>query len=98
MSDADSDSSPADRDAQNPLRFQDALAEVEAITDRIERGEIGLEDSIEQFEKGMGLLKQCREILERTEQRVEDITQRLRESDARPQNDSQTSDDQDTTR
>lgn len=78
-------------------RFQDAIAQVEAITERIERGEIGLEDSIDQFEKGMELLKNCREILARTEQRVEDITERLRASNTRSQGDSKAPDDQDAT-
>ncbi len=64
--------------------FQDAIAEVEAITDRIEGGEIGLEDSIDQFERGMKLLGRCREILQRAEQRVVDITQRLRDPEAQP--------------
>lgn len=76
--------------------FQDAIAEVEAITDRIEAGQIGLEDSIDQFERGMKLLARCREILQRVEQRVEDITQRLLEPGARPQDESPDTDDRDT--
>lgn len=78
--------------------FQDAIAEVEAITDRIEGGGIGLEDSIEQFERGMKLLARCREILQRVEQRVEDITQRLLEPGATPKDDSPDTDDRDTAR
>lgn len=80
--------------AQPP--FQDAIAEVEAITDRIEAGQIGLEDSIEQFERGMKLLARCREILQQAEQRVEDITRRLLVPDARPQDDCPDTDDRDT--
>ena len=103
MSTSDSPSSPphegSSGDASsNAPRFQDAIAQVEAITEQIERGEIGLEDSIDQFEKGMELLKNCREILARTEQRVEDITERLRASNTRSRGDSKAPDDQDATR
>jgi exodeoxyribonuclease VII small subunit len=97
-SDSGTRSSPKGSDAASTPRFQDAIAEVESITARIEQGEIGLEDSIDQYEKGMELLARCREILARTEQRVEDITERLRETDTRPKGDSNALDDQDATR
>ena len=97
-SDAPSRDGPAGDASTSAPRFQDAIAQVEAITERIERGEIGLEDSIDQFEKGMELLKNCREILARTEQRVEDITERLRASNTRSRGDSKAPDDQDATR
>ena len=57
--------------------FEEAVAEVEAIIERIEAGEIGLEDQIEQYARGAELLKRCRTILERCEQRVEEITAEL---------------------
>ena len=50
---------------------------IEEIIERIESGEMGLEEQIEQYARGAELLKTCREILERCEQRVEEISGEL---------------------
>lgn len=63
------------------LTFEDALEQVEAIIERIERGEVGLEESLAEYERGVELIKKCRGILERAEQRVEELTRKM-ESDA----------------
>ena len=55
------------------LNFEEALSQLETIAERIEKGEIGLEESITEYEKGMGLLKQCREILAKAEQRIQKL-------------------------
>ena len=57
--------------------FEASIAEVESIIERIESGEMGLEEQIEQYAKGAELLKRCREVLEKCEQRVEEITEAL---------------------
>ena len=57
--------------AQKQPSFEEALKELEALADRIERGEIGLEESIKQYEQGMKLVAHCRAILTRAEQRIE---------------------------
>ncbi len=51
--------------------FEDALKQLETLADRIEHGEIGLEESIKQYEQGMKLVAHCRAILTRAEQRIE---------------------------
>lgn len=61
--------------------FEEALEGVEAIIERIERGEVGLEESLAEYERGVELIKKCRAILERAEQRVEELTRRM-ESEA----------------
>ncbi len=58
--------------------FEEALAQVEAIIERIESGQVGLEQSIAEYERGVGLIGRCREVLARAEQRVEDLTARMR--------------------
>jgi len=55
-------------------KFEEALGEIEAIIERIESGEVGLEESIGEYERGAGLIRRCREILERAEQRIEELT------------------------
>lgn len=63
--------------------FEAAIEEVEAIIRRIEAGEVGLEQSIEQYERGVKLIKQCRTVLDRVEQRVTDLTAQM-QADAAP--------------
>lgn len=61
--------------------FESSLEEVEHIIERIERGEVGLEDSLTQYEKGVELIRRCRGILKQAELRVEELTQRMQDAD-----------------
>jgi exodeoxyribonuclease VII small subunit len=72
---------PARRENPDQPTYEEALAEVEAIIERIESGRVGLEESLAEYEKGVELLRRCREVLGRVEQRVEDLTRRLLESE-----------------
>ncbi len=56
------------------LSFEEAIKELTDIVGKIEKGEIPLQDSLEQYEKGMALIKQCRTILQKAEERIEKIT------------------------
>lgn len=56
------------------LSFEQAVERIEHIVQRIESGEAGLEESISQYERGVALLKRCREILEQAEQRIEELS------------------------
>lgn len=64
--------------------FESAMAEIEAIVERIEGGEIGLEDALAQYERGVNLINQCRARLSRAQQQVEDLTKRLEQADNDP--------------
>jgi exodeoxyribonuclease VII small subunit len=55
--------------------FEQALAELEKIVSEVEQGRVGLEQSIEKYEKGMTLIKYCRDILTAAEKRIETISQ-----------------------
>ena len=68
--------------------FEQAIAQVESIIDRIESGQLGLEDSIAEYERGIGLLQRCRGVLAQAEQRIEDLTSQL-SSGANPAPDDQ---------
>jgi len=54
-----------------PPRFEQALEELEAIVQRLEKGELPLEDSLVAFERGVGLVRQLSDRLAEVEQRVE---------------------------
>ena len=53
-----------------PLRFEQALAELEAILRELEDGTTSLEDSLARYERGVGLLRQCYAQLRDAEQKV----------------------------
>lgn len=63
------------------LTFEQALAQIEAIIERIEAGEVGLEESLAQYERGVALVNHCRGKLDRAQQQVEDLTHRLERTD-----------------
>ena len=51
-------------------RFEDQLAKLEEIVDRLEDESVGLEEALGLFENGMDLARHCRARLEEVEQRV----------------------------
>jgi exodeoxyribonuclease VII small subunit len=56
------------------LTFEQAIKQLTDIVGKIELGEIPLQQSLEQYEKGMELIKHCRDILKKAEERIEKIT------------------------
>lgn len=68
------DSHPEARKPAEQLTFEQALDELESIIQRIEGGEIGLEKSLTEYERGVELLRRCREVLQRAEQRVDELS------------------------
>ncbi len=67
------------------LSFEEAIKELTSIVGKIEQGEISLQDSLEQYEKGMALIKRCRGILQQAEKRIEKISKE-EETEDRTQN------------
>lgn len=51
-------------------RFEDALGELETIVKSLESGEQRLEDSLNQFERGVALARFCQQSLSDAEQKV----------------------------
>ncbi len=68
-------------DATAGLTYEQAIEELETIIERIEQGEIGLEESLAQYRRGAALLKRCRGILDTAEQQIEELT--VAEDDAK---------------
>ncbi|MEM6333607.1 MAG: exodeoxyribonuclease VII small subunit [Planctomycetota bacterium] len=63
-----------DSAADGGVSFEEAIARVEAIVERIESGEAGLEESIAEYEKGAALIKRCQAVLGRAERRIAELT------------------------
>jgi exodeoxyribonuclease VII small subunit len=57
------------------LTFEQAIKQLADIVGKIELGEIPLQDSLNQYEKGMALIKHCKDILEKAEKRIEKISE-----------------------
>ncbi len=53
--------------------FETALADLQRIVADLEDGRVGLEESLARFERGIGLLKTCYQVLENAEQRIEQL-------------------------
>jgi exodeoxyribonuclease VII small subunit len=64
-----SEDQPEPKPAQ--LSFEHALAELEAIVAQLEEGQIPLAESLARYEQGVKLLRQCYQILENTERKIE---------------------------
>jgi exodeoxyribonuclease VII small subunit len=56
------------------LTFEQALAELDRIVRDLEDGQLGLEDALGRYEKGVGLLKRCYTQLREAEQRILVVT------------------------
>ena len=56
------------------LKFEDALTRLDEIVDRLEEGELTLEESLALFEEGQLLASRCTELLETAELRIEALT------------------------
>lgn len=59
--------------ANNKLSFEDALAQLEAIVESMESGDVPLADLLARFEKGTKLLKVCESRLKDAELRIEQL-------------------------
>lgn len=55
------------------MTYEQAIAELEEINQRIEQGEIGLEESLAEYRRGMSLSQRCGDILNAAEQELTKI-------------------------
>lgn len=73
-------------DGQRPdpktMRFEEVTAELEAIIERIEEGEIGLEASLAERTRGEALIKRAQGILAKAGQELEETTPERLEAEA----------------
>ena len=68
------------KDDVSELGFEQAIKALTEIVSRIETGRIPLQQSIEQYEKGMALIKHCRGILQKAEKKIEKIAETKHEA------------------
>jgi exodeoxyribonuclease VII small subunit len=64
--------------------FEQSLAELEALVERLERGDLPLDEALKTFERGMELTRHCQGSLKAAQQRVEILLKRNGQSDSEP--------------
>ncbi len=57
------------------IDFEKSLAELETLIERMEAGDLSLEESLKAFERGVALTRDCQAALKRAELRVQALTQ-----------------------
>ncbi|WP_045764653.1 exodeoxyribonuclease VII small subunit [Xanthomonas albilineans] len=61
---------PQHDDASPIARFEQSLEELEVLVEKMEAGDLSLEQSLSAYERGVGLYRQCQQALEQAELRV----------------------------
>jgi len=62
-------------DPKPEINFEKALAELEQLVETMEKGDLTLEESLQQFERGVSLTRSCQQALAAAEQKVRILTQ-----------------------
>lgn len=57
--------------AKKDKKFEEALEELEKVVERLESGELSLEDSLAAFEEGVKLVRYCNQKLTEVEKKIE---------------------------
>jgi exodeoxyribonuclease VII small subunit len=66
--------------------FEQALAELEALVERLERGDLPLDEALKTFERGVELTRHCQGSLKAAQQRVEILLKRNGQVEPEPFN------------
>jgi exodeoxyribonuclease VII small subunit len=64
--------------------FEQALEDLEATVERLERGDLPLEEALKQFERGIGRARSCQTALKQAEQKVEILLQKTPDATPEP--------------
>jgi exodeoxyribonuclease VII small subunit len=64
--------------------FEHALAELQTLVERLETGELSLEDALSTFEQGIRLSRECQNALTQAEQKVQLLLERNGEVEETP--------------
>lgn len=67
---------PPDPQSPDTPDFERALAELESLVERLERGDLPLEEALKTFERGVELTRHCQSALKAAQQKVEILLKR----------------------
>lgn len=63
-------SKQTEQDQSETPDFESTLAELEQLVEQLEGGQLGLAESLEHFERGVGLSRACQDLLEQARLKV----------------------------
>jgi len=71
------------------FKFEQAISELEQIVSRMDGGELGLEDMLKEFERGIKLVRDCQQFLKQAQTKVEKLIEEqggleIKELDSEP--------------
>lgn len=66
------------------LNFEQSLEQLEALVLQMEKGDLSLEQSLQAFETGISLTRECQSKLEAAEQKVELLSEQQGELNSKP--------------
>ncbi|QDV42413.1 Exodeoxyribonuclease 7 small subunit [Stieleria neptunia] len=69
-----SESTSSQSESAPQVDFESALAEVENVVEMLEGGELGLSESLVQYERGIEKIKLCHQVLQQAEKRIAVLT------------------------
>lgn len=64
--------------------FEHSLAELEALVERMEQGDLPIEEALKAFEAGVKLTRECQSILDQAEQKVQMLVEQQGELRTEP--------------
>jgi exodeoxyribonuclease VII small subunit len=62
-----------------PLPFEESLARLEKIVERLQRDDVPLDEAVGLFKEGTALTKRCDELLSGAELRIQELTKAVHE-------------------
>ena len=68
---------------RNAVDFERSLEELERLVERMEDGELSLEDSLASYERGIRLGRRCQQALDEAEQRIQVLAEKDGQSELR---------------
>jgi exodeoxyribonuclease VII small subunit len=64
--------------------FEQALSELEGLVERLERGDLPLDEALKAFERGVALTRHCQACLQAAQQKVEILLKRGGQPEVQP--------------
>jgi exodeoxyribonuclease VII small subunit len=72
------------KDSPKEPDFEQALAELEQLVERLERGDLPLDEALKTFERGVALTRHCQGALKAAQQKVEILLKKSGRTELQP--------------
>lgn len=66
-------------EGKETIALEESLQKLEKIVQELEKGQLGLDESLERFENGVKLYQTCRQSLQEAEKKIKVLTDGLKE-------------------